>query len=67
MTGLKKEIFIEGQYLELAKKVLIAEKKITSLELKINRNIFESIIDGVDFKLGTMMKKLKLFVILIHG
>ena len=51
--GLKKEFKLEGKYLELAKQVLMAEKKITSLELKINRNIIESIIDGVDFNLGS--------------
>ena len=51
--GLNKEFKLEGKYLELAKQVLMAEKKITSLELRINRNIIESIIDGVDFNLGT--------------
>ena len=55
--GLEKEIQIEGKYLELAKKILLAEKKIASLELKINRNIIESIIDGVDFKLTTTDEK----------
>ncbi len=29
------------------------QKKITSLELRINRNILESIIDGVDFNLDS--------------
>ena len=65
--GLEKEIKLEGKYLDLAKQILLAEKKIASLELKINRNIIESIIDGVDFKLGTNDEKLKLFIILIHG
>ena len=36
---------------------MLAEKKIASLELKINRNILESIIDGVDFKLKTADEK----------
>ncbi|MDA9689560.1 DNA topoisomerase (ATP-hydrolyzing) subunit B [Betaproteobacteria bacterium] len=52
-----KEISLEGKYLELAKKILLAEKKIASLELKTNRNIIESIIDGVEFKLGTNEEK----------
>ena len=51
--GSKKEILLKGPYLELAKTILLAEKKISTLELKINRNIIESIIDGVEFKLGT--------------
>ena len=55
--GTEKKIQIEGKYLELAKKILLAEKKIVSLELRINRNIFESIIDGVDFKLTTSEEK----------
>ena len=55
--GTRKELLLEGQCLELAKKILVAEKKILSLELKTNRNIIESIIDGVDFKLGTNDEK----------
>ena len=51
--GTEEKIKIEGKYLELAKRILVAEKKIASLELRINRNIFESIIDGVAFKLST--------------
>ena len=48
---------MKGNIYELAKQVLLAEKKIISLELKINRNILESIIDGVDFKLGSTDEK----------
>ena len=55
--GAEKEIQLEGECLELAKKVLLAEKKIALLELQINRNIIESIIDGVDFKLETEEEK----------
>ena len=50
---LEQEFLLEGKYLDLAKQILLAEKKITSLELKTNRNIIEAILDGVDFKLGT--------------
>mgnify|MGYP001401028202 CR=1 FL=1 len=57
--GSEKKIQIEGKCLELAKKILIAEKKITSLELRINRNILESIIDGVDFRLKTVNERAK--------
>ena len=49
----EQEFSLEGKYLDLAKQVLFAEKKIASLELKTNRNIIEAILDGVDFKLGT--------------
>ena len=52
-NGSEQEFLLEGQYLDLAKQILLAEKKIASLELKINRNIIEAILDGVDFKLGT--------------
>ena len=55
--GSEKEIKLEGQCLELAKIILLAEKKIALLELKINRNIIESIIDGVDFRLETEEEK----------
>ena len=50
---LEQEFLLEGKYLDLAKQILLAEKKITSLELKTNRNIIEAILDGVEFKLGT--------------
>ncbi len=49
----EQEFSLEGKYLDLAKQILLAEKKITSMELKTNRNIIEAILDGVDFKLGT--------------
>ena len=55
--GSEKQIQLTGHYLSLAKRVLSAEKKITSLELRVNRDILESIIDGVDFKLGTNNEK----------
>ena len=55
--GLKEEFKLEGKFLELARQVLLAEKKITSLELKINRNILEAIIDGVEFKLNSNAEK----------
>ena len=57
--GSEKEIILEGNILELAEKILLAEKKMTSIELKTNRNIIESIIDGVDFKLGTNDEKIQ--------
>ncbi len=57
--GTEEKIQIEGKYLELAKRILIAEKKITSLELRINRNILESIIDGVDFRLSTTNERMQ--------
>jgi len=51
--GLTEEFRLEGKYFDLAKQVLMAEKKIESLELRIDRNIIESIIDGVNFNLGS--------------
>ena len=44
---------LEGSYLDLAKAILLAEKKIIPLELKVNRNIIDSIIDGVKFRLDS--------------
>ena len=53
INGPAQEVLLEGKYLDLAKQILLAEKKITTLEMKTNRNILEATIDGVNFNLAT--------------